>query len=455
MKILTVTNLYPRPDDPARGVFNAALFRAMAAQLSMGSDGETRDDGSPPLINICLVPEWRAWRWRSIRSWEDPFARNLGTQYVPAFYVPVVGRDLSWRTYQAALRTVREWGGGRDGILATWLYPDAVAAAVFAEHEGLPLWIKVHGSDRFHLDRPARRNVILDACRRARGIISNCEFLAGQLAEAGISPLKMHVIPNGVDHGRFRPVSRDVVREGLVDWDIGRLGRQGRDGTESPNNPIPQSPNPQIVLYAGHLVPVKGPDRLLQAWKILLERRQHSRPLSAVPKTSDTPTPRHPDTSTHHSPPLLVILGDGPMRRQLEGMARSLGIADSVCFVGGRPHEEMALWMNLSDCLCLPSRSEGMPNVVLESLACGRPVVAANVGDVPRLVREGVDGVIVEDGPAFSSRFAGAIGRALDGDWDRDRISSGTNRFTWEKAAEDLLSVMRETASMNGGDEES
>ena len=126
-------------------------------------------------------------------------------------------------------------------------------------------------------------------------------------------------------------------------------------------------------------------------------------------------------------------------------MARDSGISDSVCFVGSRPHDEMALWMNAADCLCLPSRSEGMPNVVLESRACGRPVVAANVGDVPRLVREGVDGFVIEDGPGFSGRFADALGRALDHDWDRETIVAGTSRLTWERAAEDLLSIMQET----------
>ena len=430
MRLLTCTNLYPRPDDPTRGVFNASLFRALADRL--------KENGNDRLLNICLVPEWRTWKWRSIARWQDPFAQDLGTRYVPVFYIPVVGRNLSWRMYLASLRTLRGWGRGGDAMLATWLYPDAVAAAHFAEREGLPFWIKVHGSDRFHLHHPSRRGVILDACSHARGIISNCEFLAGQLAEAGIERGKIHVVPNGVDHARFRPIPRQEARDCLCN--------------RYSDTPILRHADTSVVLYAGHLVSVKGPDRLLEAWKVLCERRQHSSTPTPrhsdtpTPRHSDTPTPRHPDTPTLSFPaPLLVMVGDGPMRRDLESMARDSGISDSVCFVGSRPHDEMALWMNAADCLCLPSRSEGMPNVVLENLACGRPVVASRVGDVPGLVRDGVDGFVVEDGPAFPDRLADALGRALDREWDREQIVSGTDRFTWERAAVELLAVMDES----------
>ena len=419
MKILTCTNLYPRPDEPARGVFNASLFRALADRMAAG--GETT-----PLANICVVPEWRAWKWRRIARWKDPFAEDLDTRYVPAFYVPVVGRNLSWRTYLRALRAVRGRGRGRDALLATWLYPDAVAASFFAQQEGLPLWIKIHGSDRFHLASPARRGVILDACSHARGIISNCEFLAGQLAEAGIDRGRIHVVPNGVDHARFRPIPRQEARDCLCN--------------RYSDTPILRHADTSVVLYAGHLVPVKGPDRLLQAWKILLERRQHS----------STPTPRHPNTPTLSTAPRLVMLGDGPMKKRLEGMARSLGVSDSVHFIGPRPHDEMALWMNAADCLCLPSRSEGMPNVVLESLACGRPVVATDVGDVSRLVREGVDGFVVKNGPNFLARLAAALDGALDHEWDRKKIAAGTSRFSWGRAAERLLAIIADSVQ-NGG----
>ena len=89
MNILTITNLYPRPDQPQRGLFNAQFFAALQAE----TDVEVR--------TICLVPEWRIWRWKNIRAWSDD-----STFYLPVFYIPVIGRNISWWTYG--------WGMGAE-----------------------------------------------------------------------------------------------------------------------------------------------------------------------------------------------------------------------------------------------------------------------------------------------------------------------------------------------------
>ena len=89
MKLLTITNLYPRPDQPQRGLFNAQLFAALARAVA---------EKWGAVQNVCLVPEWRAWRWRKIGRWEDPLgeATSVHTSYLPVPYVPLIGRNLSW-----------------------------------------------------------------------------------------------------------------------------------------------------------------------------------------------------------------------------------------------------------------------------------------------------------------------------------------------------------------------
>ena len=104
-----------------------------------------------------------------------------------------------------------------------------------------------------------------------------------------------------------------------------------------------------VVLCVGNQVPVKGVDVLIDAWEQVRSRCPGAR---------------------------LCLVGDGPLRGRLERTCRARGYGSSVVFVGGRPHDEVPLWMNAADCLCLPSRSEGMPNVVLEALASGLPAVA-------------------------------------------------------------------------------
>jgi glycosyltransferase involved in cell wall biosynthesis len=182
----------------------------------------------------------------------------------------------------------------------------------------------------------------------------------------------------------------------------------------------------KTALYVGNLLPVKAPDLMLDAWSAF--RRTRS------PGGGSQPGRPAPE---------LFFLGDGPMRKRLQRQAAGLGIAGDVRFVGNRPHEEIALWMSASDCLCLPSRSEGMPNVVVEALACGLPVVAADVGEVRFLVKDGVNGAVVDlGGDRLCARFAGAVDRVLGREWDSRSIASQMTHYTWDNATQTILRAL-------------
>jgi glycosyltransferase involved in cell wall biosynthesis len=157
-------------------------------------------------------------------------------------------------------------------------------------------------------------------------------------------------------------------------------------------------PNRKRVLYVGNLLPVKGPKVLAQA---------------------------QVDAD-------VIFVGTG-----------TEAITTGRC-VGPRPHDEIPVWMNASDVLCLPSLNEGLPNVALEAMACGLPVVASRVGGVPEVVRDAVNGFMVP--PSNPNALAEALRRALATKWDQDAIRKSVARFDWNVNARTVFGVLEKIA---------
>ena len=161
-------------------------------------------------------------------------------------------------------------------------------------------------------------------------------------------------------------------------------------------------PKRRRVLYVGNLLPVKGPTVLAQA----------------AGQLTDVD---------------VIFVGNGPEK-----------ITNGRC-VGARPHNEIPLWMNSCDALCLPSLNEGLPNVALEALACGLPVVASRVGGVPEIVHEGANGFLVP--PADPTALAQALQQALRTQWDRAAICRSVAGFDWDRNAQTVFEVLERVAT--------
>ena len=249
-----------------------------------------------------------------------------------------------------------------------------------------PLVLTVRGSDVHLFSDGLMGKLSRRIWRSMDVIIAVSEDLGRALEEKGVERSRIRVVYNGVRE-EFKPGSREAARQKLD---------------------LP--PTRFIALFLGILAPVKGVEVLLQA----------------VEKTA--------------APDLLqVLVGDGPLRAELEQQAREGGFESNVHFAGQRPREEIVDWLNAADLLVLPSFSEGRPNVVLEAMACGRPVVASRVGGVPELVCDGVTGLLL---PAGDSAALSAAIRGLMGDRDRLRTMGTaarecveTSGWTWEAAA--------------------
>lgn len=422
MNLLTVTNLHPRPDQPQRGLFNLQLFRELHQLLRNGGGSVT---------NVCLVPSWRTWQWDEIRSWRNPHDADYETRYVPAFYMPLLGRGLSWQYYLNALE--REVGNAAqyDGVFAPWLYPDGVSAVSYAHSYKLPSWPMALGSDVMHLASGMRRRAILRACDQSSRILCVCQSLKDNLIRNEVGTDKIVVVPNGVDTSRFR-YDPEALSDPEATFSIPLSTEKGK-----------------TLLFVGNLVYVKGVDILLRAWQHYKQTPDQGRQMrefrdERLADLEEAYEQADVGDSAPGEDDRLVIIGEGPMLSELTRMANELDIADSVHFVGSVGYDQVAMWMNAADCLCLASRSEGMPNVVQEALACGLPVIATDAGACKEMLVDAPESQIVH--PESPIAIAEAIDKALGQSCDRRRCADRyVNARTWADQARDILAIMEAT----------
>lgn len=368
MRVLAITNLYPNPQQPHRAPYNRHQFRMLNELHPLRV-----------IAPIAWTDEWAA-QHRSLPAL--PAARRmqydgLTVDYPRYWFTPKVLRRFYSSFYLASIRSTFErvlTEFQPDIIFAPWAYPDGDAAVQIARRAGLPVVVQVHGSDIRELDRySARVQGTMAAVRNADGVIAVSQDLAERVVGLGAAPHRVRVVIDGVDKRVFCPGSKAEAQRRL------NLNSDQRH-----------------LLFVGNLVPVKGIDVLLEACRQL---------------------------PANIGPWQLHVVGAGPLEQTLRGQAQSAGISDRVCFHGSIAHADLPDWFRAADLFVLASRSEGVPNVLLEAAACGLPFVASRVGGIPEIANLGASRLVPPEQPAA---LAAAIADMLHdpgppGDGPRDR----------------------------------
>lgn len=389
MRILALTNLYPNPYQPNRAPFNRQQFRALAAEheVRVIAPIAWTDERSRRRQSTATIPAERRRLSDGMVVYHPRYLftpKVLRAQYGAFFARSVRG------CFHRAVRELRP-----DVVLGCWGYPDGWAAVRLSREAGLPVAIKVHGSDVLTVaEHPSRRRRTIEAVIGADAVIAVSRHLAAQTVALGAEAGRVHVVYNGIDTTLFYSGSRDGARLSL--------------GIASAD---------PLILYAGNLVPVKGLDVLLEALALLARGGQRFR---------------------------CALVGEGPLREALPSRAAELGLADRVRLVGARPLEELPVWYRAADLVVLPSRSEGVPNVLLEAAACGTPFVASSVGGIPEIAPPDM---LVEPGNAAAlaermSMFLTAGGA---------RAQALFHPGSWADSAQSLADVLRATAANAAG----
>ena len=295
---------------------------------------------------------------------------------------------------RSALRDVQREGFDFDVIDAHYYYPDGVAAALLARWFGKPLVVTARGTVvNLIPEYQLPRLLIQWAARQAQASVGVSAALVERMRALAIAPERLHLMRNGVDPQRFQPLPQAQMRA--------ELGLSG-------------SP---IVLAVGNL-------------------HEHTGQRLAIPALARL--------RVDHPQARLVIVGEGPDGSALRAQAAALGLAEQVHFAGLVPNAELSRWYSAADVLVLGSSREGWPNVLLEAMACGTPVVATAVGGIPEVVQDVAIGRLVAN--REPAAFAAAIHDLLASQPDRERVRAYAEGFSWDRTSQDQAQLFESLA---------
>jgi glycosyltransferase involved in cell wall biosynthesis len=369
MRILTFSTLYPNAARPGHGIFVETRLRHLLAS------------GRVEARVVAPVPWFPSGNPRfgeyAVFARVPPEERRNGIEVAHPRFVtlPRVGMSaapflLAAGAYSALRDTIRS-GYDFDLIDAHYFYPDGVAAVLLGKLLAKPVVITARGTDvNLIPDYRLPRAMILWAAQRAAGIVAVARALRDRLVALGVPRERIEVLRNGVDLEFFRETDRANTRR--------RLGFRRT-----------------TLLSVGNLLPLKGHDLAVRALALL------------------------PDAD-------LIIVGDGPERGRLGALVAELKLGDRVSFAGALAQEDLREYYGSADALVLASSREGWPNVLLESMACGTPVIASRVGGTPEVV------AAPEAGELMAERTAEALARAVRGLLARNPDRGATRRYAEE-----------------------
>ena len=391
IKVLVFTSLYPNHLNPHLGVF----IKERMTRYAKSSGNLVRV--------VAPVPYFPPFKW----SRRYPFSQIHRYEmiegidvYHPRYAItPKVG--MMWygllmflSVLPRVIKIHREFGF--DVIDAHFVYPDGFAAMLLGHWFKRPVVVSARGSDiNQYKDLRVIRKMLKRTLLGVDRVIAVSQALKDTMVRLGIPQERVSVIPNGVDPGKFAPMSKQEARDAL------HLSKH------------------RLILSVGNLTENKGMDLLIKALHILVYQRWRS------------------DLR-------LAIVGDGPCRHVLVDLVVSLNLHDYVILVGSVPHHELNRWYSAADVFCLASAREGLPNVVLEALACGTPVVATPVGGIPEVISSERVGLLAQ---RDERHLADTIAIALDRNWDSNTLVQHVRGWTWDHVAIALQDVFESVVS--------
>jgi glycosyltransferase involved in cell wall biosynthesis len=376
LKIAVVTRYFPNSEQPTHGRSAYQTLRVLALEA------EVRVFYPNSVYPSFLKPRSRTYN-------------NLDASYS----LPDV--NVSYYDYPALPLLSRPFNGGMaarillphvkifapDLIFSFVLYPYGYAALQIGKALSVPVVAMGIGSDIHSIGDRLSAMRTRSVLREADFLVTVSEDLRKKAVGMGAPPAKTRAIVNGCDLSVFQVMDRLEAREKLhID------------------------PATDAVVYIGRMDLKKGLRELVEAAASLHPQRPNLR---------------------------VYLVGEGPDLAAIENAVQAHNAGSYINVLPACSFDDVAIWNAASDLVTLPSYMEGCPNVILEALACGRPVVATNVGGIPEIMGDECGRLVPPRDPAA---LALALASVLDATWDAAAISALRGR-SWTTVAAELLEI--------------
>jgi teichuronic acid biosynthesis glycosyltransferase TuaC len=376
LRIAVVTQYFPSSAEPWQGRSAYQTLRLVARETDLQV---FYPNAAYPRL---LKPRSRIYE-KLDTSFSPP---DVKASYIDYPALPLVSRPFNgWLSARALLPAVRSFAP--DLIFSIFLYPAGYSTLLIGKALSVPVVTMSIGSDINNIGDGISARYTRTVLRESDFLVTVSDDLRKKAISMGTHPERARTIVNGCELSVFHVRDRGAARRKL-----------GID------------PDTQAVVYIGRVDVNKGLRELVDA---------------AASLRND-----HPNLHVY-------MVGVGPDRPIIEAAIQAHSAANFIHLMGSCAFDDVAVWMAASDLVTLPSYMEGCPNVVLEALACGRPMVATRVGGIPEIMNNDC-GRLIE--PRDSVELARALASVLNARWDAAAISAHWSR-SWNTVARELLEV--------------
>ena len=346
---------------------------------------------NPPFIP--MLKNLRDWK-KIYTDWKAAFPRKPqippGLEHIHVYYIKYVRPprmnylDIeAWFSYMTLKKFFKKIYKEKYNttIHAAWIFPSGHAANILSKKFDLPYIVTLMGSDvNFIKQNTLRFNSAVKILRGSSKITSVSQNLIEKLIKKGL----------------LKDNSNTALTHTIYNFSKFNINDKAGARME-----LGLDLNKKMIFFAGSLRKLKNVNVLIKTVAVLLKEE--------------------PDL-------ILVIAGSGYEEENLRRLVEKENLKDIVKFLGNINEDLMIKNYNAANVFCLPSQSEGTPNVIIEALLCGTAVVASKVGEIPLLIENGKNGFLVEPDSVISLKEK--LSEALNVEWNREELRKSILRLS-------------------------